>query len=401
MMRRGYVTMSRISFPNSRMATIPLKGGIREILSRSNELERQGRSVIHMEIGRPDFDSPECAKRGVVEALQRGDVHYTDISGTLPLREAIAEKYGRCNHMQVDPDLHVIVTVGAVEALLMTFLTILEPGDEVLIPSPFFPAYADQLALANAQVVNVPCHMEHHFRLQVEDLEKALSPKSRMILLNTPNNPSGAVLTRRDLEAIADLARKRDLWIVSDECYEKFLYQGEHVSMGSLPGMAERTITIGAASKTWSMTGWRVGWAILPERMKPYATKCHQNCTTCCNSFAQAGVTRAFQEADQHVALMIGEYAKRRNMVCEYLRNMEGMEAVEPQGAFFVFPSIRKLRISALEFCTALLEEEGVATVPGEAFGVAGFIRLAYCRSYDYIEEGMRRIQRFVSRYAT
>lgn len=392
--------MSRICFPNSRMSSIPLRGGIREILSRSNELEREGRSVIHMEIGRPDFDSPECAKTGVMEALRSGNVHYTDIAGSISLREAIAEKYRKSNRMQVDPHGQVIVTAGAVEALLMTFLTILEPGDEVLIPSPFFPAYADQLALANARVIHVPCRMEHDFRLQVEDLEKALTPKSRMILLNTPNNPSGAVLTGKDLEAIAELAQKRDLWVVSDECYEKFLYEGEHLSIASLPGMAERTVTIGAASKTWSMTGWRVGWAILPEKMMPYAAKCHQNCTTCCNSFAQAGVVRAFQEADEDVAIMIEEYKKRRDMVFEYLRQMEILEVVKPQGAFFVFPSIRKLQISSLEFCTSLLEEEGVSCVPGDAFGAAGFIRLAYCRSYEYVEEGMRRMQRFLQKYA-
>ncbi|HOO62614.1 MAG TPA: pyridoxal phosphate-dependent aminotransferase [Synergistaceae bacterium] len=393
--------MSRIHFPNSRMSSIPLRGGIREILSRSNELEREGRSIIHMEIGRPDFDSPECAKAGAAEALRCGDVHYTDISGSLSLREAIAEKYRRCNRMQVDPGCHIIVTVGAVEALMMTFLAVLEPGDEVLIPSPFFPAYADQIALANGRVVNVPCRMENDFRLRVEDLEKAITPKSRMILLNTPNNPSGAVFTRKDLEAVAELARKRDLWIVSDECYENFLYEGEHVSMASLPGMAERTVTVGTASKTWSMTGWRVGWAIVPERMKPYAAKCHQNVTTCCNSFAQAGVVRALREAGKDVTAMIEEYKRRRDMVFGYLQKMEGIETVKPEGTFFAFPSIRKLRVSPLEFCTSLLEEEGVATVPGDAFGVTGFIRLAYCRSYEDIEEGMRRMGRFAAKYVS
>ncbi len=390
--------MQAISFPNSRMASIPLAGGIREILSRADELERQGRSIIHMEIGRPDFDSPECAKAGARAALDSGDVHYTDMSGTLELRQAIAEKYARENGMTVDADRNVIVTTGAIEALMVTLLTALEPGDEVIIPSPFFPAYADQIALANARLINVPCRMENGFRLRIEDLEAALTPQTKMVLLNTPNNPSGAVLTRGDLEAVASLAVERGFWVISDECYEKFLYDGEHISIASLPGMAERTVTIAAASKTWSMTGWRIGWAVMPGEMRPYAAKCHQNVTTCANAFAQAGVLKAFAEADTDVKAMVAEYARRRDMVFRYLEGMEGIEAARPDGAFYAFPSIRKLGMSPLEFCTNLLEEEGVSAVPGDVFGTEGCIRLAYCRSYEDIEEGMRRLGRFVAR---
>lgn len=388
--------MSKMKFPNVRMSTIPLAGGIREILSRADELERQGRSVIHMEIGRPDFDSPACAKAGARVALDAGEVHYTDMSGTFELREAIAKKYRVENDMNVDPDKNVVVTSGAIEALMVTFLTALEPGDEVIIPSPFFPAYADQVALANARLVTVPCQMENGFRLRVEDLEAALTPRTKMVLLNTPNNPSGAVLTRQDLEAIAELAQKRDFWVISDECYEKFLYDGEHTSIAGLPGMADRTVTIAAASKTWSMTGWRVGWAIMPVEMKQYAAKCHQNLTTCCNAFAQAGVVKAFEEAEGDVENMISEYRTRRDMVFSYLARMDGIEVVRPEGAFYAFPSIRKLGMKPMEFCSYLLEEEGVSAVPGDLFGADGFIRLAYCRSYDYLEEGMRRLDRAV-----
>lgn len=390
--------MSAPRFPNSRMSAIPLAGGIREILSRADELERQGRSIIHMEIGRPDFDSPECAKAGARAALDAGDVHYTDMSGTLELRQAIARKYRKENGMDVDADRNIVVTAGAIEALMITFLSALEPGDEVIIPSPFFPAYADQVALANARLINVPCRMENGFRLRIEDLEAAVTPRTKMLLLNTPNNPSGAVLTRQDLEAIAALAQERDFWVISDECYEKFLYDGEHTSIASLPGMAEWTVTIAAASKTWSMTGWRVGWAIMPEQMKPYAAKCHQNLSTCANSFAQAGVVRAFEEADGNVRTMIAEYGRRRDMVFGYLERMEGIETVRPNGAFYAFPSIRKLGMKPMEFCSFLLEEEGVSTVPGDLFGTEGCIRLAYCRSYEYIEEGMRRLERAVAR---
>jgi len=250
--------------PASRMRTIPLEGGIREILARATELEKAGRSIIHMEIGRPDFASPDCAVRAAQAALEARDVHYTDMAGTEELRCAIADKLRRENGLDADPAREIVVTAGAIEALMMTFLTVLEPGEEVLVPAPFFPAYADQISLAGGVLVPVPCRLEKDFRLQVEDVAAALSPKSRILLLNTPNNPSGAILHRSDLEALATLAAERNLLVIADECYEKFLYDGTHVSMASLPGMRERTVTINAASKAFSMTGWRVGYAHLP-----------------------------------------------------------------------------------------------------------------------------------------
>lgn len=390
--------MKKVRFPNTRMQSIPLAGGIMEILSRAGELERQGRNIIHMEIGRPDFDSPECAKRGAIEALEAGDVHYTDMNGTRELREAIARKYLRENHLDVNPDTQVIVTAGATEANLIAFLSVLEPGDEVIIPAPFFPAYTDQVALSNGTVRPVQCSMENEFRLRVEDVRAVINEKSRILLINSPNNPTGAVLTRKDLEEIARLAVEEDLLVLSDECYEKFLYEGEHVSIATLPGMAERTVTIGTASKTWSMTGWRIGWAIVPPEMKQYASKCHQNLTTCATSFAQAGVAKAFDEADADVEVMISEYRRRRDLVMNYLDRMEGIEAVTPHGTFYAFPSIRKLGMAPLEFCSYLLEEAGVSTVPGDLFLSDGFIRIAYCRSYPEIEEGMKRIEAAVAK---
>lgn len=387
-----------MTFPNSRMASIKMSGGIREILGRADELEKQGRNIIHMEIGRPDFDSPECAKNAATKALNSGDVHYTDMAGKYELRKAIADKYKDENAMNIDPERNIVITAGAIEALTATFLTILEPGDEVIVPTPYFPAYADQIAIANGIIKEIPTTMDKGFRLSVEDLKPALSSKSRILLLNTPNNPSGAVLTMQDLEEIAQFAIDNDLWIISDECYEKFLYEGTHVSIASLPGMAERTVTISAASKTWSMTGWRVGWLICPTDMRPYANKCHQNLTTCATSFAQSGVVEALKNADHNVKIMITEYKRRRDMVMEWLSRINGFEHVIPAGAFYAFPKISSLGMDGFKFCSWLLEEAGVSTVPGEVFGSPGHIRIAYCRSYEYIEEGMRRIQEAVKR---
>ncbi|MCW1713905.1 MULTISPECIES: pyridoxal phosphate-dependent aminotransferase [Synergistaceae] len=390
--------MTQIAFPNSRMSSIQMSGGIREILGRADELEKQGKSIIHMEIGRPDFDSPQCAKNAAITALNNGDVHYTDMAGTHKLREAVAEKYLKDNSMQLDPDKNIVITSGAIEALTATFLTMLEPGDEVIVPAPYFPAYADQIALANGVLVKADTTIENEFRLKVADLENSISNKSKVLLLNTPNNPSGAVLTRQDLEEIASLAIKHNLWVISDECYEKFLYEGDHISIASLPGMAERTVTISAASKTWSMTGWRVGWIVCPEQMRPFANKCHQNLTTCATSFAQAGVTEAFKHADKDVKTMVLEYKRRRDMVMKWLSRTKGFEHVIPSGAFYAFPKISSLGMDGFKFCSWLLEEAGVSTVPGEVFGSPGHIRIAYCRSYEYIEEGMRRIKEAVEK---
>ena len=390
--------MTNMAFPNSRMSSIQMSGGIREILGRADELENQGRNIIHMEIGRPDFDSPQCAKNAAITALNNGDVHYTDMAGTHKLREAVAEKYLKDNSMQLDPDKNIVITSGAIEALTATFLTMLEPGDEVIVPAPYFPAYADQIALANGVLVKAQTTIENEFRLKVADLKKAITNKSKVLLLNTPNNPSGAVLTRQDLEEIASLAIKHNLWVISDECYEKFLYEGDHISIASLPGMAERTVTISAASKTWSMTGWRVGWIVCPEQMRPFANKCHQNLTTCATSFAQAGVTEAFKHADKDVKTMVLEYKRRRDMVMKWLSRTKGFEHVIPSGAFYAFPKISSLGMDGFKFCSWLLEEAGVSTVPGEVFGSPGHIRIAYCRSYEYIEEGMRRIKEAVEK---
>lgn len=385
-----------MKFPNKRMASIKMSGGIREILGRADELESEGRSIIHMELGRPDFDSPQCAKDAVKRALDAGNVHYTNMQGSEELREAVAAKYRSENGMDVDAHKNVVITNGAMEALTASMLTLLDPGDEIIVPAPFFSAYADEIALTGAVMVNVQSSMESGFATSAANIAKAVTPRTKVILINTPNNPSGAVLSRKALEEISAVAIEKDLWVISDECYEKFLYEGEHISIASLPGMAERTVTVAAASKTWSMTGWRIGWIIAPDKMTPYVNKCHQNLTTCANSFAQAGVAVAFAEAEPDVEKMIKEYKRRRDMVTKWLHNIKGFEAIAPAGAFYAFPRITQLKMDGFKFCSWLLEEAGVSAVPGEVFGMPGYIRLAYCREYEYIEEGMRRIKEAV-----
>ncbi|MDR1732336.1 MAG: pyridoxal phosphate-dependent aminotransferase [Synergistaceae bacterium] len=387
--------------PVARMEAAMRGGGIREIMNRAGALERAGKKIVHLEVGRPDYDSPACAKEAVKKALDAGLVHYTDTAGIASLRRALSKALKRDQSLDIDPDREILVTVGACEALAVTFFTFLEPGDEVIVPTPFFPAYADQIALAEGVLREVPCRFENEFRLAASDIEKAITPKTRLLLINTPNNPTGAVLRKNDLEEIAELARKHDLLVVSDECYEKFLYEGEHVSILSLPEMRERTILISAASKTFSMTGWRVGWIVLPPEVRPYAAKNHQNLTSCATAFAQAGVAEALENAGEDVKRMIEGYRERRDALIGRLRGIDGFETHMPGGAFYAFPRVEKLltrfRMTTAELAGWLLEEAGVATVPGEAFHAEGaFLRMAYCRPLEEIHEAMDRVENAV-----
>ena len=321
--------------PVEKMKNMNFGGGIREILAQADEMERAGRSVLHLEIGRPDFDSPESAKKAAIRALESGDVHYTDMSGTPEIRGEIAAKFKRDAGMDVDADREVVVTAGAVEAIATTMMTLLNPGDEVIVPSPYFPVYDDVIKMAGGVLRPVPCKIENGFRPAPENIEQAITPRTRIIMINSPNNPTGATSTRSELEAIADLAKSNGLLVVSDECYEKFAYDEStpHISIASVPGMKERTFTLSAASKTFSMTGWRVGWLVIPAETKPFIMKCHQGLTTCANSFAQAGVAEALRSAWPDVERMITEYKARRDLMVDALQD-RGYKRTDAQGSF-------------------------------------------------------------------
>ncbi|MDR1472616.1 MAG: pyridoxal phosphate-dependent aminotransferase [Synergistaceae bacterium] len=387
--------------PNNNMREIIYGGGIREILAQADAMERAGRDILHMEIGRPDFDSPKRAKDAAIRALESGAVHYTDMTGSLELRGEIAAKYKREAGMDVDPEREVIVTAGAIEALMTVFMTMLNNGDEVLVPAPYFPAYEDQLKTGGFVLRSVQSRIENGFRPQPEDIERAVTPRTRIILINSPNNPTGATSKLEELRGIAEVAQKHGLLVISDESYEKFAYDADtpHIGMASLPDMRERTFTISAVSKTFSMTGWRVGWLVHPAPLKMYLMKCHQGLATCANSFAQAGAAEALRSCSPDVERMIGEYRRRRDLMVSMLRTMDGIDVPTPNGAFYVFPCIKRLGISSEDFCRRLLEEEGVSTVPGQPFGVEdGYMRITYCRPENEIREAMIRMASFAAR---
>ncbi|MDR1740846.1 MAG: pyridoxal phosphate-dependent aminotransferase [Synergistaceae bacterium] len=379
---------------------------IRDVVSRAAALERSGKKVIHLEIGRPDYDSPASAKEAVKRALDAGQVHYTDTAGTIELRRAVAEAVARDRGIEADPE-SVVITLGAAEALVSTFMALLEPGDEVVVPAPFFPSYAPQVAMAGGVLREARCRFENGFRLSLPDLEAAVTERTRIILINTPGNPAGTVLSRSELEGIAELAKRRGLLVVSDECYEKFVYDGaEHLSIASLPGMVERTVIISAASKTFSMTGWRVGWLVAPPELRPYVLKAHQLMTSCAASFAQAGVAEALTSADGDVRRMIAGYDERRRFFADALGGLDGFEVHVPKGAFYVFPRVSKLArrmgMTTAELAAWLLDEAGVASVPGDAFYAEpcgeSFLRLAYCRPLAELREAVERIRAAIAK---
>ena len=379
----------RVQVPNERFKNVKIGGGIRDIVDLANKLAAEGREIYHLEIGSPDFDSPAVAKEAAKKALDAGLVHYADMRGVLELREALAEKLKRENGIEATP-ANILVTAGAQAAITAVMLSCLNAGDEVIVQTPCFGAYVTLCGMIGTKLVPAFCDPGRGFEMDTDELASKVTERTKMIVLNSPNNPSGGVLSRGTLERIAEIAQRNDLLVLSDECYERFLYDGRtHTSIASLPGMAQRTTTVGSASKTYSMTGWRVGYLVMPDRLVPYANRMHLVMNTCTATFNQYGYLEALKSGEDDVVGMIAEYEKRRDLVCDWLGRMPKIDFRVPEGAFYVFPRIEKSGMSATEFCGYMLNEAGVALVPGEAFEAPGFVRLTYCKSRDYLTAAM------------
>lgn len=382
--------------PAKRMAAMPASGTLR-MLDLAKRLEREGRDIIHMEVGEPDFDTPEHVKRAASEALEKGMTKYTPSAGLPELREAIADHLSS-KGIAASPK-EVIVTPGAKHAIFCAMAAALDPGDEVIIPSPCW-TYEGIARLVGARVVYVEALQEDGFRPRVEAIQEKLSPKTRLLLLNYPNNPTGAVAERGDLKAIADLAIDRELWVLSDEIYDCLVYEGEHTSIASLPGMHERTIYINGFSKAYAMTGWRLGYAVAPAELVAEMVKIQQASTTCPTSFVQVAGIAALRGPQDCVERMREEYRRRRDVIVDGLNSIEGFECYRPRGAFYAFPSIVGLEMKSMELCEYLLREAGVAAVPGSEFGPygEGYVRFSYATSMDNIKKAMGRIEEAIAR---
>ena len=354
--------------------------------------------LISLGIGEPDFDTPEHIREYAKEALDRGMTHYSPNAGLMMLREAVAKKLKEQNGIEADPKTEIMILTGANQAFLMGLAAFLRDGEEVLIPTPMFVSYAPAVVLAGGTPVEVPTYEENEFRLSVDDLEKYVSDKTRALIINTPNNPTGAVLTRKDLEEIADFAVEHDLIVFSDEVYEHFVYDGvKNHSIASLDGMFERTVTVNGFSKTFAMTGWRLGFVAAPSWIVEKMTRFQMYNSTCPVTFAQYAAAKGLEDERSWKAVeeMRKEYDRRRNLVWKRLNDM-GLPTVKPKGAFYIFPRIRETGLSSKEFSELMLKEARVAVVPGSAFGKAGegYIRISYATAYEQLEEAMDRMER-------
>jgi len=354
--------------------------------------------VISLGIGEPDFDTPEHIKEYAKEALDKGLTHYGPNAGIKELREAVAEKLKKDNGIEVDPKSQIIITVGGNQGLLMGFATFLKDDEEVLIPSPAFVSYAPSVILAGGKPVEVPTYEENEFRLTADELEKYVTPKTRALIINTPNNPTGAVLTKKDLEEIADFAVEHDLMILSDEVYEYFVYDGvKNYSIASLDGMFDRVITINSFSKTFAMTGWRLGFVVAPEWVIERMTRFQMYNVTCPVTFVQYAAAKALRDERSWKAVeeMRKEYDRRRNLVWKRLNEM-GLPTVKPKGAFYIFPRVKDTGLTSKEFSELMIREAKVVMVPGSAFGKAGegYVRISYATAYEKLEEAMNRMEK-------
>ena len=355
--------------------------------------------VISLGVGEPDFVTPWRIREAAIYSLEKGYTMYTSNFGLLELRREISGYLSKRYNLSYDPANQVLVTVGVSQGLDLAMRTILDPGDEVIIPEPSYVSYIPCVLLAGGVPVTVPTHMENSFRVRPEDVEARITPRTKALLLGYPNNPTGAVMPRREMEAVADIARKHGITVVSDEVYERLVYGVEHTCFASLPGMTGQTIHLGGFSKSYAMTGWRIGYACSSEEIIEAMMKVHQYTTLCAPIQGQMAAIEALRSGDDDVEGMREEYNRRRHLMVRGLNRL-GLSCLEPQGAFYTFPSIRGLDMSSEEFAERLLVEEKVAIVPGSAFGPSGegHVRCCYAVSTEEIEEALDRMERFVGR---
>lgn len=368
--------------------------GIRRFFDIANDME----DVISLSIGEPDFSTPFHIREKGIESLEKGKTWYTSNAGMPRLRKAIAGYVER--HVGVDyrPETEVLVTVGGSEGIDLCMRTLLSPGDEVLIPEPCFVCYDPLARLAGAVPVTIRTRAEDGFRLTAEALKAAITPKTKLLVLPFPSNPTGAVMRREHLEAIADVLRGTDIFVLSDEIYGDLTYGAEtHVSIVSLDGMRERTVYVSGFSKSFAMTGWRLGYVCAPAPIMKQMLKVHQYGLMCAPTVSQYAAIEAMENGDEDVVSMRADYDARRRFIVSELNNM-GLTCFNPEGAFYVFPSIQKTGMTSEDFCTQLLMEQHVAVVPGTAFGECGegFVRISYCYSIGHITEAMHRIRVFL-----
>ena len=370
-----------------------------EVLAKAKGLEAQGRDIVHLEIGQPDFITPANICEAAFKAMKEGHTGYGPSAGLLEFREVIAEHISETRGVEVHPD-EVTVTPGAKPIIFFTILALVDEGDEVIYPNPGFPIYESVIDFIDGKAVPLPLREEVGFGFRIEDLEASISDRTKLLIINSPQNPTGGTLAKSDLEAIADLAIKRNFYVLTDEVYSRILYEGVHDSLISLPGMKERTILLEGHSKTYAMTGWRLGYGIAPTELADKITQLTINSNSCTATFTQFAGIEALKGPQDFVHEMVAEFRKRRDAIVDGLNAIEGVSCIKPLGAFYVFPNVTQLPLSCQDLSDYLLEDAGVAVLPGTAFGKYGdsYLRLSYANSLENIQEALARMDSAISR---
>ena len=365
-----------------------------DVLAKAKQLEAQGKKIIHLEIGQPDFQTPINICEAAFQAMKDGYTGYGPAAGLLELREVVAEHISTTRGIEVHPD-EVVITPGAKPIIFFTLLALVNEGDEVIYPDPGFPTYESVINFIGAKGIPIPLREEVDFRFHIDDLVDVISERTRLLILNSPQNPTGGLLQKEELETIAKLANKHDFYVLSDEIYSHILYEGNHESIMGFPGMQERTILLDGYSKTYSMTGWRLGYGVLPKPLVEKIVRLMINSNSCTCSFTQMAGIEALKGSQAFVEQMVAEFKRRRDAVVEGLNAIAGITCLKPKGAFYVFPNVKQIPLSCEALADYLLEEAGVALVAGTAFGKFGdgYLRISYANSLENIQEALERIQ--------
>jgi aspartate/methionine/tyrosine aminotransferase len=371
-----------------------------EVLARARELERQGRSVVHLEIGEPDFDTPEHIKEAAVKALADGYTHYTPSAGLHEAREAVAEHVAVTRGIRVDPS-EVVITPGSKPIMFFAILALVNPGDEVIYPDPGYPIYESVARFVGGVPRPLSLREERGFRVDPDELAALVTPKTRLVILNSPHNPCGSVLTREDLTAIAGALARSNAYVLADEIYWQITYDAEHTSLAALPGMQERTIILDGFSKAYAMTGWRLGYGVMRRDLAAKMAQLMVNTASCAAAFTQMAGIAALRGPKEPVRAMVAEFRRRRDVIVDGLNAIEGVSCTRPHGAFYAFPNVARLDADSKRLADFLLTDAGVACLSGTAFGRhgQGFLRFSYANSVEQIQEALRRVAEALKRY--
>ena len=369
-----------------------------EVLAKAKALEKQGRNIIHLEIGEPDFETPRNIQEAAIKAMKGGYTHYVPAPGILELREAIAEYLSASRGIETKAE-EVVVTPGAKPIIFFSMLGYVDQGDEVLCPDPGFPIYESMVNFVGGKVVPIQLKEENDFRIDNDEILSKITDKTKMIVLNSPENPTGGVLSRDNLRAVADAVRGRDdILVLTDEVYNEIIYDNKHESIAAMPGMKEKTILLDGFSKTFAMTGWRLGYAAMPKDVASRVTQLIINSVSCCSAFSQMAGVEALRGPKDDVKKMVEEFGRRREMIVSGLNKIEGVSCKRPDGAFYVFPNVKRFGADSKVLADELLNKAGVAVLSGTAFGRfgEGYLRLSFANSMDNLKSAVQRISDYL-----